>query len=58
MFQRILAAVERWSHEEIGSAQKRKGVLDELEVIGLGLCESLARLGIELAMRYLKTKAA
>jgi hypothetical protein len=57
VFERILAVVERWAQEKASGAAKRHGVLDELEVIGLGLTESLARLGIELAVRYVKTKA-
>jgi hypothetical protein len=54
VFERILSTVERWSHEKKTGAEKRHGVLDELEVIGLGLTESLARLGVELAVAYLK----
>ena len=54
VFTRILATVERWAEKEITAAEKRHGVLDELEVIGLKLTESMARLGIELAVTYLK----
>lgn len=54
VFERILATVDRWAEKEISSAEKRKGVLDELEVIGLELTESLARLGVELAVTYIK----
>lgn len=57
-FERILAVVEKWADKEIASAEKRHGVLDELEVIGLELTESLARLGVELAVQYLKKAAA
>lgn len=53
-FTRILATVERWAEKEISSAEKRHGVLDELEVIGLKLSESLVRFGIEAAIQYLK----
>jgi fibronectin type 3 domain-containing protein len=54
VFARILAAVERVSHERIDSAEKRHTVLAEIEIIGLNITESLARLGIELAVAYLK----
>jgi hypothetical protein len=57
VFTRILGTVERWAEKKITGAEKRKGVLDELEVIGLKLTESLARFGVELAVQYLKTKA-
>ena len=54
IFSRIVGTVERWAQEEITSAEKRHGVLDELEVIGLNLTESAARFGVELAVQYLK----
>lgn len=54
VFARILGTVERWAEKEIASAEKRHGVLDELEVIGLKLTESAARFGIELAVQYLQ----
>lgn len=54
VFARILGAVERWAAKEIASAEKRHGVLDELQVIGLQLTESAARFGVELAVQYLK----
>jgi hypothetical protein len=57
-FARILGAVERWADKEVESAKKRNGVLAELEIIGLGLCESLVRLGVELAVTVVKRKAA
>ena len=57
VFTRILGTVERWAEKEIASAEKRHGVLDELEVIGLKLTESAARFGIELAVQYLKKAA-
>lgn len=56
-FTRILGVVERWAEKEISSAEKRHGVLAELEVLGLKLSESAARLGIELAVQYLKRVA-
>ena len=54
-FNRILGAVQRWASKEIASAEKRQGVLAELEIIGLELSESIARLGVELAVQYFKT---
>jgi hypothetical protein len=54
VFPRLLGVVERWADKEISAAEKRHGVLAELEVIGLNLTESVARFGIELAVQYLK----
>jgi hypothetical protein len=57
VFTRILGTVERWAEEEISGAEKRHGVLAEIEVIGLKLTESAARFGVELAVQYLKKVA-
>ncbi len=57
VFKRILATVERWADKEISGVEKRDGVLDELQVIGLGLTKSLANVGVELAVQFLKLKA-
>jgi hypothetical protein len=57
VFSRIVGAVERWAEKEISGAEKRAGVIDELEVIGLKLTESMANFGVELAVQYIKTKA-
>jgi hypothetical protein len=57
VFTRILATVERWAAKEIAGAEKRHGVLDELQVIGLKLTESASRFGVELAVQYLKKVA-
>jgi hypothetical protein len=57
VFGRILMTVERWAQKKIEGAEKRAGVLDELEVIGLKLAESAARLGVELAVQVVKRKA-
>ena len=54
VFTRILGTVDRWAEKEISGAEKRHGVLAELEVIGLKLTESAARFGVELAVQYLK----
>jgi len=57
VFTRILGTVERWAEKELASAEKRHGVLAELEIIGLELTESAARFGVELAVQYLKKVA-
>ena len=57
VFARILGTVERWAEMEISSAEKRNGVLNELEIIGLKLTESVARFGIELAVQYLNASS-
>jgi hypothetical protein len=57
VFTRILGTVDRWAEKEISGAEKRHGVLDELEVIGLKLTESAARFGVELAVQYLQKVA-
>ncbi|MGZ5000627.1 MAG: hypothetical protein ACXV7F_10020 [Methylomonas sp.] len=54
VFSRIEASVMRWADKKISGAEKRKGVLDELEVIGLKTAEWVLRLGIELAVGKLK----
>lgn len=54
IFERIVGCVERWAEKEIASAEKRHGVLAEMQTIGLKLTESAARLGLELAVQYLK----
>lgn len=54
VFPRILGIVQRWAEKEVASAEKRKGVLAEIEIIGLELTESMARFGVELAVQYLK----
>lgn len=50
VFQRIEAAVIRWADKEIAGAEKREGILAELEVIGLTLAEWALRACIELAI--------
>ena len=54
VFTRVLGVVQRWADKEISSAEKRAGVLDEIEIIGLKLSKSLANLAIELAVTYTK----
>lgn len=54
IFERILGAVQRWAEKELSGKEKRDGVLDELEVIGIQIAESSARFGVELAVQYLK----
>lgn len=56
VFIRVVATVERWADKEISGAEKRIGVLDELEVIGLKLSKSLANFAVEIAVQYLRNK--
>jgi hypothetical protein len=56
-FERVLALVEKWAALEISNAEKREGVLGDIQVIGLKLTESAARLALELAVTFLKSKA-
>lgn len=53
-FERVIATVERWADKEISGAEKRTGVLNELEIIGLKMSKSLANLLVELAVQYIK----
>ena len=57
VFGRVLAAVERWADKEISGLEKKQGVLDELEIIGLKLTKSGANFAVEAAVQYLKAKA-
>ena len=51
---RVLAVVTQWASKKLSGAEKRQGVLDQLEVIGLKLSSSAANLAIELAVQLLK----
>ena len=57
VFERVLGAVERWADKEISGLEKKQGVLNELEIIGLELTKSSANFAIEAALQYLKAKA-
>jgi len=57
VFERVLAAVERWADKEISGLEKKQGVLAELEIIGLNLTKSGANFAVEAAVQYLKAKA-
>jgi hypothetical protein len=57
VFTRVLGVVQRWADKEISSAEKREGVLEEIEIIGLKLSKSLANLAVELAVAYTKKAA-
>mgnify|MGYP006273216853 CR=1 FL=1 len=57
VFERVLAAVERWAEKEISGLEKKQGVLAELEIIGLKLGEAGANFAVEAAVQYLKAKA-
>lgn len=58
VFTRIQGAVDRWADKEIAGAEKRAGVLAELEVIGLQLAKWEANLGIELATAFVKKRTS
>ena len=47
-------SVDNIENKEVSNAEKRGGVLAEFEIIGLHLIDSLANLGLELAVSYLK----
>lgn len=57
VFDRVFAAVKRWSDREISGLEKKEGVLAEIEIIGLKLTQSAANFAIEAALQYLKLKA-
>jgi hypothetical protein len=57
IFDTILGLVRRWAQAQISGAEKRENVLSDLTVSGVQLSESAARLGVELAVNYLKAKA-
>lgn len=65
VFPKILGMVQNWAEKEIATlndpnnpnSSRRNGVLKDIEEMGLKLSESAARLGVELAVTYLKTKA-
>ena len=54
IFTRVELTVQRWSSRKIAGAEKRDGVLAELEVIGLKAAEWALRLAIELAVGKMK----
>ena len=56
-FDHVLAVVTEWADKKISGAEKRQGVLDQLQVIGLNTGKSTANLAIELAVQYLNRKA-
>jgi hypothetical protein len=55
-FERVIALVEKWAAAEVSNAEKREGVLSDIQIIGLKLTESAARLALELAVTFLKSK--
>ena len=57
-FDKILDLVTAWEEKQITGAQKRQGVLADLTVLGVQIAEGTARTGIQLAVEYLKRKAA
>jgi hypothetical protein len=57
VFERVLKSVTEWNTKKLTGAEKRHGVLDELQVAGLKLSDSTVRLAIELAVAFTKAKA-
>lgn len=57
LFDTILSLVSKWAAIQVSGAQKREGVLSDLTVAGVQIGESTARLGVELAVNYLKAKS-
>lgn len=57
-FDQILMLVKAWEEKQITGAQKRQGVLSELTILGVQIAEGTARTGIQLAVEYIKRKAA
>jgi len=57
VFDTILSLVKKWAGLQVTNAQKREGVLSDLTVAGVQVGENAARLGVELAVNYLKAKA-
>jgi hypothetical protein len=53
-FDRVKAAVARWQEKQISGVEKREGVLDELQIIGIEASASVMNLMIELAVQLLK----
>lgn len=54
IFERVLGSVERWADKQISGVEKKQGVLDEIEVIGLQMSKSAANFAVEAAVQYLK----
>jgi len=57
VFDTVLSLVRKWAGIQASNAQKREGVLSDLTIMGVQVGESTARLGVELAVNYLKAKA-
>ncbi len=55
---KTLAIVTEWSDKKISGAEKRQGVLDQLQVAGLKLSKSAANLAVELAVQLLNKAGA
>lgn len=49
-FDRAKAAILRWEEKQISGVEKKEGVLDELQVIGIKLSAFAANLLVELAL--------
>ena len=54
LFTRVVGVVDRWSEKKISEAEKRQGIINEFEVIGLEILEGEINFAIGLAEKYLK----
>jgi len=56
VLERVAGAVQRWDEKKISGLEKKQGVLDELEIIGLKLTGAAANFAVEAAIQYLRAK--
>lgn len=56
VFERVKAIVIRQDSKNIPGEEKRKEVLKEIKIIGLGIATFAVNLAIELAVSWLKTQ--
>lgn len=53
LFRATLGAVERWADAGLSGAEKKEGVIAELQAIGYIFSKRAANLAVELALAYL-----
>jgi hypothetical protein len=57
VFSRIISVVTRQNDKPLTSDEKRHAALEEIKLIGIELGEWAIRLGLELAVAFIKSKA-
>ena len=57
LFRATLGAVERWADAGLSGAEKKSGVIAELQSIGYVFSKRAANLAVELALAYLDKKS-